>query len=71
MTTSIRPVRTAAGVTHRHNIRTREGRDLMRMVQGTEPGQYEMTQYGVVWHGKNELWTLIPWTNILVIEPTT
>lgn len=71
MTMSIRPVRTAAGTTHRHNIRTREGHDWLRMVQGTEPGQYEMGPYGVVLHGKNELWTLIPWANIVVIEPTT
>lgn len=69
MTTSIRPTVTAyAG---RFNIRVRDGRDWTRITEGAEPGEFEKGPYGVTIHGKGMVWTLIPWSNIVVIEPTT
>lgn len=70
MTMSIRPAVTAhAG---RFNIRVREGKSWMRMEQGPERGEFEMGPFGVtVWGARPGTWTLIPWTNILAIEPTT
>lgn len=70
MTTSIRPV--TAVHRGRFNVRVRDGKTWTRVVEGTEPGEFEMGAYGVTIHGKMPgVWTLIPWPNILVIEPTT
>jgi hypothetical protein len=55
--------------TTRHTIRVKEGRDITRAEEGTGYGQFTMEPYGVKYYGKNGLWTLIPWTNVLMIEP--
>jgi len=55
----------------RFNVRVRDGRDWTRLELGSEPGEFELGDYGVMVHGKAGTWTLIPWSNILVVEPTT
>lgn len=69
MTTSIRPTVTA----HRglFNVRVRDGRDWQRLREGDGQGEFEQTTYGVKIHGKGGVWTLIPWANVTIIEPTT
>lgn len=69
MTTSIRPVTTA----HRgkFNVKVRDGRDWNRVVEGEGLGNFSMGPYGVTIHGTGDGWTLIPWSNITVIEATT
>lgn len=69
MTTSIRPARTAH--LGRFNVRVRDGRDWTRVVEGEGLGNFSLGPYGVTIHGSSDVWTLIPWSNILVIEPTT
>jgi hypothetical protein len=69
MTTSIRPTVTA----HRgkFNIRVRDGRDWTRLTEGEGLGNFSLGPYGVMIHGSADVWTLIPWSNITIIEPTT
>jgi hypothetical protein len=72
MTTSIRRVTSAHqglfDIRVVHNIRLR----TTRMREGTEAGEFEIGPYGVTVHGKLPgIWTLIPWSNIASIEPTT
>lgn len=56
----------------RFDIRVRDGKDWTRMAEGAGPGEFRKTQYGVEVQSRTPgRVTLIPWSNILVIEPTT
>ncbi len=55
----------------RHVVRVRDGNDTPRLVEGNAPGQFELGPYGVTLHGANGVWTLIPWSNVTRIEPTS
>lgn len=69
MTTSIRPV--ARAHQGRYNVKVRDGRDWNRLVEGEGFGNFSMGPYGVTIYGTGDGWTLIPWSNIVIIEPTT
>lgn len=56
----------------RFRIRVREGKTWERMVPGTGPGEFSMVPFGVEIHGSRlGQFTLIPWSNVVIVEPTT